>query len=409
MATCYVLAEDLRPGLETVRRFAATRSSLPILNNILLMAKDDSLLVGASNLETFAWVKIPAAIDPEFAITVPARTLCDTLERKSTGVLELETNVATQSLRLDIAGRVANLLGLDASDFPNLPDCKTEATRYPTRAWVEAVQHVVPFASPTGESPARPILKALQWTLGRLVAADNIRVGIAELKGDGPDLPTCLVPALALGTISQTLSMFATEDVKARVKAMKDSYKVLDIPRMHYASVLRELECKLRQQYESVHVQYHVERNCIIVWCGPLSFAVQCATGDYPNVDQYICQATPTEAVVATEDLLPTLKSLHVINRDKWGDYPGRVQMRLNGTLELTAESKNVGRSTFTLPCSKTGPDIDTAINGEWLRNLVKGLHSESVTLRFASPHLPILVSATTKPHLTAAIMPMRA
>ena len=71
------LQENLARGLGIVGRAVATRSTLPVLVNILLATDENRLKISATNLEIGINCWIGAHVDEDGAITVPARLLAD--------------------------------------------------------------------------------------------------------------------------------------------------------------------------------------------------------------------------------------------------------------------------------------------------------------------------------------------
>ncbi|MEK7377209.1 MAG: DNA polymerase III subunit beta, partial [Candidatus Margulisiibacteriota bacterium] len=65
--------EDLAAGVSAVERIVLTRSTLPIIGNVLFEAMKDGLKLSANNLEMGLEVTIPAKVKEEGAILVPAR------------------------------------------------------------------------------------------------------------------------------------------------------------------------------------------------------------------------------------------------------------------------------------------------------------------------------------------------
>ena len=68
------LQENLAKGLSIVGRAVSSRSTLPVLGNILLEAKDNQLRLAATNFEISISCWIGARVEDEGAITVPARS-----------------------------------------------------------------------------------------------------------------------------------------------------------------------------------------------------------------------------------------------------------------------------------------------------------------------------------------------
>jgi DNA polymerase-3 subunit beta len=71
------LQENLSKGLSIVGRAVATRSTLPITQNILLSAEQSRLKLAATNLEMATTCWIDAKVKQKGEITVPARLLID--------------------------------------------------------------------------------------------------------------------------------------------------------------------------------------------------------------------------------------------------------------------------------------------------------------------------------------------
>src|SRR5687768_14687042 len=119
------LQENLAKGLSIVGRAVSSRSTLPVLGNILLEAKDNELRLAATNLEIGVNCWIGAKVEDEGSITVPARLLSDFVNNLPPERVDLELAVRTQTLHVHCARYDANMKGIDAADFPIIPTAGT--------------------------------------------------------------------------------------------------------------------------------------------------------------------------------------------------------------------------------------------------------------------------------------------
>ena len=71
------LQENLSKGLAVVSRAVATRSTLPVTQNVLISTDQSRLKLSATNLEIAITTWIGASIEDEGAITLPARILTE--------------------------------------------------------------------------------------------------------------------------------------------------------------------------------------------------------------------------------------------------------------------------------------------------------------------------------------------
>src|ERR687893_902415 len=72
-----VMQENLARGLAVVSRAVSSRSTLPVLANVLLRTEDAGLKLTATNLEIGMTYWVPGKIDTDGALTVPARLMTD--------------------------------------------------------------------------------------------------------------------------------------------------------------------------------------------------------------------------------------------------------------------------------------------------------------------------------------------
>ena len=107
----------LARGLATVQRAVATRSTLPILSNILLETEEDRLKMSATNLEIGISCWIDAAVRSPGSTTVPARLLSDFINSLPEGEVDMDLNGRNQTLKLSSDRYKADIRGISADDF----------------------------------------------------------------------------------------------------------------------------------------------------------------------------------------------------------------------------------------------------------------------------------------------------
>jgi len=95
-----VLQENLAHGLSIVSRAVSTRSSLPVLANVLVATDEGRLRLSATNLELGITCWIGAKIQEEGSTTVPARTFTELVTTLTDKQVDMSLNVRTQSLNV---------------------------------------------------------------------------------------------------------------------------------------------------------------------------------------------------------------------------------------------------------------------------------------------------------------------
>src|SRR5690606_42071540 len=111
------LQENLSRGLNIVSRAVGTRTTLPVLSNVLLQTDNGRLRLVATNLEMSITAWIGASVEEDGALTAPARTLNDLVNTLSPERVDLEVAVRTNALP-PVRGRTpAHIKGIHPHPF----------------------------------------------------------------------------------------------------------------------------------------------------------------------------------------------------------------------------------------------------------------------------------------------------
>ena len=183
------LQENLNRGLSVVGRAVATRTTLPITNNVLLATDQSRLKLVATNLEMAISCWIGAKVEEEGTITVPARLLTEFVSAlPSDTTIDISLSPKTKTLELKCARFEARISGIDAKDFPPIPSVEEGiTTKVDVEAFRQGVSQIV-FAAATEES--RPVLTGVDASFDgdvlTLAAADGFRLAVYKLPLSTP-------------------------------------------------------------------------------------------------------------------------------------------------------------------------------------------------------------------------------
>src|SRR5438067_742628 len=111
----------LSSALQIVSRAISTRTTLPILNNILLETTPEGLSLTATNLEIGIRKLVPAEVLDEGTTTVPARLLTDFVSSLPDESLEMSLDLPSQTLSLRCGRFDTHIKCIEAEEFPPGP------------------------------------------------------------------------------------------------------------------------------------------------------------------------------------------------------------------------------------------------------------------------------------------------
>ncbi|MBP6788733.1 MAG: DNA polymerase III subunit beta, partial [Candidatus Promineofilum sp.] len=204
------LQDNLAKGLSIVGRAVSPRSTLPVLGNVLLAVDNGRLKLSATNLEIVITCWIGATVQDSGATTVPARTFSELVNNLPTERVDLSLNKTTETLHV-ACGRVqANVKGINADEFPVIPEPDQENRVRMEPAVLKRVISQVAFAAATDDS--RPsltgVLTSFEGNRVMMAATDGFRLSVrsAHIAGYVEKPFSVIIPARALNEVARILS-----------------------------------------------------------------------------------------------------------------------------------------------------------------------------------------------------------
>jgi len=368
------LQENLNRGLSIVGRAVATRTTLPITNNVLLVAEEGRLKLVATNLEMAISCWIGAKIEEEGSITVPARLLTEFVSSLPSDTISINLSPQTKTLGLKCARFEARISGIDAKDFPPIPSIDDGIT---TKIEVEALRqgiNQVVFAAATEES--RPVLTGVdaQFDGGTLTlaAADGFRLAVLKLP--------------------------VTNSVSQKTEVI--------IP----ARTLAELNRLIGDQEETVDITLNPNKSQILFRLKSVELVSQLVQGTFPNYSQLIPKSYNTRVIVNKDDFLRATKTASIFARDGSGIVrlvvtPGSESNP--GKISVSARSEEIGDDVGEIDATVEGDEAKIAFNGKYLTDVLSVLREAQVALETTSPSSPGLIRPVGADNYTHVVMPM--
>ena len=182
------LQQNLSRALAIVSRAVATRSNLPVLQNVKIGTEDGMLVLTATNLDIAITTKIGAQVERQGETTIPARLLSDFVNSLPDDRIDMESFNEPLGVGLKCQTFSANINGTDPDEFPPIPTVDRGATiKIDPKILRETINHVA-FAAATEDS--RPVLTGIKVEVNgddfTFAAADGFRLAVYEGKLSDP-------------------------------------------------------------------------------------------------------------------------------------------------------------------------------------------------------------------------------
>jgi len=360
--------EQLLNGLQAVQNVVSTRTTLPILSNVLLRAEGERLELTATDLDVTVACSVEAKVKTPGASTVPVKRLFGIARELSNSEIDLEVDDKfVCSIRSGSSFYKIN--GLSADEFPPLPTFKEDKKVVLPQETVKGMMKKTSFAISTDES--RYVLNGIFISLkdhkmtmvatdGRRLALVDEEVDISE-KSDGE----FIVPGKAVNELNRLLQDKG------------------------------EIELRYAENQASFTLKDEKGSSVLIV--------TKLIEGNYPNYRQVIPAETKERVPLAREEFLHALRRAEIMTSEKSNSV--KLSFGKN-KLEITANSPEVGEAKESLAVNYKGPDVAIAFNPKYMIDPLNALTNDEVYLELIDELSPGVLKING-PFLYV-VMPMR-
>ncbi len=365
-----VMQETLARGLSVVSRAVSSRSTLPVLANVLLKTEDAGLKLTATNLEIGITYWVPGKIEQDGATTVPAKLLTDLVNSLPSGD-RVDLEVATGEVLHVKAGRFqSHLKGIDADEFPAIG---TGGDRPTTRIAQNVLRRALAettFAAASDE--ARPILTGVlarfEGNELTLAAADNYRIAVKTVPIlDAVPETSVVIPARALVELGRVLA-----DVDDPVEVVIAS---------------------ARNQ-----VQFHLDG---------IDLVSRLIDGQFPNYQQVMPQTHATRAVMDREELLRAVRPAALIAHESANIVKLQIGDDSEAGITVSANAE-VGDHVGQVEASVEGDGTTIAFNARYLADVLTNVTAEQFALELNGPLSPGVFKPIGDDRYVHVVMPVR-
>lgn len=358
--------ENFAKGLQMVSRVATTRSSLPILANILVATESGRLKLAATDLEIGVTTWLGAKVSEEGAITLPARLLVDVVANTNNTTLDLQ--LKGTELTLSSEQHTAVIRGVEATDFPLIPKVEVSDTVSLPSAQFRQGLAAVAFAAALDDT--RPVLN------GVLV------------KASGNSLILAATDSYRLAERVLSFPQTFAREVAGIVPARTVTELIRILPNTDEMLTLKFAPNQLALELDSMEI---------------VSRLIE---GNYPDYRQILPTATPTVATLERKELTSAVKMASLFARDSANNI--KVTVTPPTGLTVQAVSATLGQDTASLPAQVSGEAVEIAFNARYLQDALSALEGDTVRLELTGADRPGILKPEKDDGYFNLVMPLR-
>ena len=354
---------DLINSLELVGRISTKNLTLPILQCVLIEAKNGNITLKATNLEINIAVPLKGTIIEEGVVAVPAQTLLQSVQFISQK--EITLRVEEQVLQLETTSSNTSIKIFPADDFPSTHQLTGEEITVNTNTFAYGIKSVAFSASVTSIKPE----------LGS--------VFIQQKK-------------------EHSLTMVATDSFRLMEKTIPQKGLILDqsfmVPYKNALELARV--CEFVEEDAKLIVS---ENLCALKFPNGVYVSTRLITGSFPDYAQIIPKEYITHVTVLKEDLLRSFKKTNIfLNKFR------QVSLTVTpSNLTVASNNNEIGHTTDTIKAEVDGDEITLNFNQQYVMDPLQYIQDDSIKLSFAGIGRAVIMQGVNDKSLRYLVMPM--
>ncbi|WP_404356901.1 DNA polymerase III subunit beta [Cytobacillus firmus] len=369
--------DQLVQSVQDVMKAVTSRTTIPILTGIKIVASEEGVTLTGSDSDISIESFIPkeedgneiVEIKQPGAIVLQAKFFSEIVKKLPTDSVEISVENHLQTV-IRSGKSEFNLNGLDAEEYPHLPQIEEEKMfKIPTDLLKAMVRQTV-FAVSTSET--RPILTGVNWKVenGTLtcIATDSHRLALrrAQIETTASETYNVVIPGKSLSELS---------------KILDDNNDLIDI-------VITENQVLFKAEH--------------------LLFFSRLLEGNYPDTSRLIPSDSKTDVVVNTKEFLQAIDRASLLAKEGRNNVV-KLSTIDGGVIEISSNTPEVGKVVEEVQSkSVEGEELKISFSAKFMMDALKALEGSEITISFTGAMRPFIIKPLNDESILQLILPVR-
>jgi DNA polymerase-3 subunit beta len=346
--------EELSKLINKIQNIVSLKPPIPLLLNFLLEAKNDELILTATDLMVSLRCHAEAKVIEEGSITLPARRIAQLLRELTASQITMTTkeNCVVEILA---DSSLFKIHGMGKEEFPALPDLR-DAAHFKVKQ--------------------KDLLEALR------------RISFAVSREDNRYVLTGVLMQIANGMIT-----FAGTDGKKLARSFLASGDLASTLTGSYVVPLKAIEEIINNlEDEGQEATVYLMADKMAVEANKTLLVAKLLAGDYPDIARVIPAQAETYVTLHREELMSLLRQIALFVVDNTQSVRFSFDQ---GELTLTANSMEIGEGKVSMPAnyhSPSGKKLEIAFNPGFFLDILRHSREQTFTLGMTDAYNPGII-----------------
>lgn len=350
-------------GLKSVQNIVAAKGSLPILQNVLMEADENRLVMTTTDLDISIRSSVECEIVESGATTLPVKLLFNSISKAAEGEIVVEVDDKERAT-ITAGSAKFKLAGLPEADFPRLPKDEDAYAYEIPQATLREMFRKVSYAASQDDTrrTLKGVLMSFKDSKLTMVATDGRRLALVENEIEFP----------------------------------KDVEKDIVLP----SKAVQELQRSLNgEEIASVMIQ----KTQVSFKLGNITIYSKLMDDVYPNYRQVIPKETVEKITIDRQLLLDALDRASVMTMD---EAHSTKLIFSEGKLTVTSAASDIGEAKDEVAIKYAGEPIEIIFNPSYVMDPLKAIDDDEITINLNNGHSPAVIKCSI-PFLYV-LMPLR-
>jgi DNA polymerase-3 subunit beta len=358
--------ENLLNGMNTVLKACSSKTTMSILECVLVKVKDQQLKLVGNNLELGIESTVAATILEEGSIALEAKIFSEIIRKMPDEEVEISTN-ENHMTTITCQKSKFTILGQPDDEFPELPEVERHVEYKISQVALKEMIRQTIFS--VAQDETRPILtgEMLQMKEGSLhmVSVDGYRISYRKMPISIENgTSEVVVPGKTLGEISKILS---TEEVDEVSIYFEDKHILFDLGDSKVVSRLLE--------------------------------------GEFIKYEQVFSPDYETKVILNRKAFLMSIERAALISRE---GKKNPVKIELSSDQMVITSNTELGTAREELNIELEGKELSIAFNPKYLIEALRSIEEDEVCINFISSLTPCIIYPKEGDAYKYLILPIR-
>ena len=358
--------EVLLKPLSSVTGIVERRHTLPILSNLLLEAKNNTIQLTTTDLEMQISLTIQAALQEELSTTISAKKFLDICRSLPDGI---DIDLMSKDSRMTVkAGKSRfNLQTLPAADYPVM-----------TKVSGQSIQIQLP------QLELKRLLKQVEFAMAQQDIRYYLNGLLLEVDGNKLNL---------VGTDGHRLSFTST--------TLNQSHEKTNVilPRKTVIELIKLLE----DNDEEVTIE--IAAGQVNFAFGDMRLISKVINGKFPDYHRVIPSSHGNTFTANRVEILTAMQRASILSNEK---YRGIRMVLSENNIKLISTNTEQEEAEEELEISYTQDSLDIGFNVTYLIDVLNNTQQENINFSFADANSSCLITVPEDNDYKYVVMPMR-